>query len=119
MLRSLKVFDAVFLIDGVMMWVVLLEGEDLGELFLTKLGKFWRWASRPSTSLQRLIRLDRVNRRNRRSCMRNLMTEEEAKGVFRVMMSLITYLQNYNNVNHIYIVLEKARSGVPETGERV
>jgi hypothetical protein len=26
------------------MWVVLLEGKDLGEHFLTKLGKFWRRA---------------------------------------------------------------------------
>jgi hypothetical protein len=49
------------------MWVVLVEGEDLGEHFLTKLGKSKKGQVRST--------------RNRRACMSNLMTVEEAKGV--------------------------------------
>jgi hypothetical protein len=45
----------------------MLEGEDLGEHFLTKLGKLEKGQVRST--------------RNRRACMRNLMTAEEAKGV--------------------------------------
>jgi hypothetical protein len=47
--------------------VVMLEGGELGEHCLTKLGRFWRRA--------------RSSTRNWRACMRNLMKAQEAKGV--------------------------------------
>jgi hypothetical protein len=49
-------------------WVVTLEGEDLGEHFLTKFGEVLEKGQVKST-------------RNRRECMRNLMKVQEAKGV--------------------------------------
>jgi hypothetical protein len=49
-------------------WVVILEGEDLGERFLIQIG-------------QVLVKGQVKSTRNRRACMRILMKVEKAKGV--------------------------------------
>jgi siroheme synthase (precorrin-2 oxidase/ferrochelatase) len=51
--------------------VVMLEGEDLGEHFLTKFRKFEKGQVKST--------------RNRRACMRNLMTVEKAKDVCKAL----------------------------------